>query len=1217
MPAAMEPGISRCCSTPKEVGTPARSTWLWSLTCPRVNRGFFFQQTIKATRQLIGGLVGGSRVQIWLTRTPETPLLRRPAAVGSEPLREAVRSLESQIPSGLSSLTRTLAAVEPWIADRNGSLPKVLVYIGGEPTPEQALVGGELSPDKRELLVQRYVDSGVVCHEFTVMTARKVPDGNLGPLPARTGGQVITAEMFLHRSEKAGITPWIQSPWYLSRLKLDPGVTQMLPETLSPLAVGSSLLIVGQWTPADQMTFEMTATTRDASEEHSIPVRGTALIAKGGDDNAYLKELVTRWNQVPNSSPWTEGSTALEFARRSATIRSEWILSQAKAALARRQLPLAEDLYQLALASEPKDLEASSGLTAVAKLRSGPDPREEASATKTVAGNESRPLNADDGKNPSADPSSRDLSKSAPADSLEEANAREKIEAQRLQKMVRDALADSQRLARTNPAAGIRMLKGTLAALEASEDPRSKNASMLRSRIEQQLRTLSRQQQRSEEEQLLRDRASAMAESRRRADREELLRQQATKELMSRYQALLDAGEYLEAERVASDVVAADPDSLVGHAGQWRANLARHYAEAEQTEAMKREQWWRAMASIDASSVPFDDRTPLVYPPAKVWEEITIRRQKYKAVDLAPVSPAEEEVREALTRPITFEFQETPLSDVINYLRDYTRVNVIPDLAAMEQVGVSLDTPVTLRLERVTLKSALRLLLRPLEMTYMVQDGVLQLTTTEVATGNLITKVYPVGDLVTPIVNFQGGATGLSGGGLGSQGTGLNSGGGGTAAPGNFNNNQNNGQGNRPRAPNRTPRGDGPDLREKVEEIIRQVGDGDAFFQKRPVPGEYLRPAIAKLVSENEHDKVIAMLQSALRHQTGEAWMQEALAISLQLSGAPAAETRDAFLSLVDLKPRSSAIRRAVAETLASLGQPAAALELLQGTAVVHPDSVNTFFDMLSIAAEAKNVESMVWAADQLLSREWTPDGDLAHQETVRLLKRTASILRAEGKLADADRLEAMASAPRIRDLEILVQWAGEADVDACVVEPGDLLCSPSMPRTVQGGVLTSDAPGGKERYVAAEAFAGKYELLLRAVWGQPTSGVVHIDIVKRKGTASEKRERHAVTLVDGEGRLTVELEEGRRTKRTPIAADEEFASAEHLRSKPTLSPKIQLQRRMAAQAEEEGNGPAANLLQPIAGPNGPFAQVEGAGRRLSAGRQCRARSRSNQNYRG
>src|SRR5207248_6498552 len=81
------------------------------------------------------------------------------------------------------------------------------------------------------------------------------------------------------------------------------------------------------------------------------------------------------------------------------------------------------------------------------------------------------------------------------------------------------------------------------------------------------------------------------------------------------------------------------------------------------------------------------------------------------------------------------------------------------------------DTPITKVLKGVTLKSALKLILHDLGLAYIVRDEVLLITSKEEADTYLVTKVYPVGDLVVPIVPPQSFGSGLQGA-FGQQGNG-------------------------------------------------------------------------------------------------------------------------------------------------------------------------------------------------------------------------------------------------------------------------------------------------------------------------------------------------------------------------------------------------------------------------------------------------------------
>jgi len=70
-------------------------------------------------------------------------------------------------------------------------------------------------------------------------------------------------------------------------------------------------------------------------------------------------------------------------------------------------------------------------------------------------------------------------------------------------------------------------------------------------------------------------------------------------------------------------------------------------------------------------------------------------------------------------------------------------------------------------LSGITLRSALKILLQDLQLTYVIEDEVMKITTVDLANERLSTRVYPVGDLVVEL-NAQS-VGGQGSGGLGGQ----------------------------------------------------------------------------------------------------------------------------------------------------------------------------------------------------------------------------------------------------------------------------------------------------------------------------------------------------------------------------------------------------------------------------------------------------------------
>jgi general secretion pathway protein D len=70
--------------------------------------------------------------------------------------------------------------------------------------------------------------------------------------------------------------------------------------------------------------------------------------------------------------------------------------------------------------------------------------------------------------------------------------------------------------------------------------------------------------------------------------------------------------------------------------------------------------------------------------------------------------------------------------------------------------GISSDKPVTMKLDSIPLRSALKLILGQLDLDYLVQNDVLLITTPLKKQGDMTAKSYFVGDLVVPISAFPG-----------------------------------------------------------------------------------------------------------------------------------------------------------------------------------------------------------------------------------------------------------------------------------------------------------------------------------------------------------------------------------------------------------------------------------------------------------------------------
>jgi type II secretory pathway component GspD/PulD (secretin) len=111
-------------------------------------------------------------------------------------------------------------------------------------------------------------------------------------------------------------------------------------------------------------------------------------------------------------------------------------------------------------------------------------------------------------------------------------------------------------------------------------------------------------------------------------------------------------------------------------------------------------------------------------------------------------NPIERRIVDALEKPVTWNFTELSLREVVHSVRKETGINVILDRTGLEVVSVDDNTPITLQVKELRLGAALRLLLRPLSLCYQIRDDVLLITDEEGAARELMLRVYPVTDLM-------------------------------------------------------------------------------------------------------------------------------------------------------------------------------------------------------------------------------------------------------------------------------------------------------------------------------------------------------------------------------------------------------------------------------------------------------------------------------------
>ena len=110
-------------------------------------------------------------------------------------------------------------------------------------------------------------------------------------------------------------------------------------------------------------------------------------------------------------------------------------------------------------------------------------------------------------------------------------------------------------------------------------------------------------------------------------------------------------------------------------------------------------------------------------------------------------------IESKLEERISLSVDKKPLEEAVGFLQTYTGLNIVFDPRALSQTGINASSPVSLSAQQVPLKTVIKLLLRPLGLTYKIEDEVVLITSPNNALRApsptaRYPKTYYVGDLV-------------------------------------------------------------------------------------------------------------------------------------------------------------------------------------------------------------------------------------------------------------------------------------------------------------------------------------------------------------------------------------------------------------------------------------------------------------------------------------
>ncbi|MFP4140672.1 MAG: hypothetical protein ACLFVY_08920 [Phycisphaerae bacterium] len=238
-----------------------------------------------------------------------------------------------------------------------------------------------------------------------------------------------------------------------------------------------------------------------------------------------------------------------------------------------------------------------------------------------------------------------------------------------------------------------------------------------------------------------------------RKDREETIAS-----LTRKAKALVSDRQWKQARDTMQEILRLEPNNAFASEGLgWvkRYMILERQKDARQTNFYESQ---RQFLDIVESETPWYEL--LRYP--RNWREITEKRKRFSAGEMSE-SEKDRRTRKQLQRVIrNVDFSGIALENVINFLRDVTGANIVPNWEVLDGQNITRKTEVTAeKLAEVTGQTLLEIVLEnvggtQVQLGYVIEDGIVKISTSDALRTKVKTRVYDIRDLIVPIPDFEG-----------------------------------------------------------------------------------------------------------------------------------------------------------------------------------------------------------------------------------------------------------------------------------------------------------------------------------------------------------------------------------------------------------------------------------------------------------------------------
>lgn len=701
--------------------------------------GEYRTQALKVLDSLVSNLPTGDRVRLFAVDISAKEMTEQFEAADGAGFAKARKALDRRAPLGATNLK---AAIEAALKAMDANRPKSVIFLGDGFSTSHLIQETEV-----QTLIKDLQKAKAPFNAYAVGPRNDMQ--LLGMFAHWTGGRVIKDDTSIQADVLGKQLALVSRTdvTYTSDLKVD-GV--VFPNAALPIRSDRETVYLSKGAIPSQITL----TTAAGDVVWAIPQ------AEPNKEHAFLTVLVQRAEQQALNVP-SAGEEMLANAHTQYSQQVIQLTMMGDAALIGRDLERAAEIGKAIKQLDPTNANAARLIARNVKFQppvAGADPNQPTASGDTA--NQGGSL-------------------------LDDVQTRRDIISQKLQITVSRDIQDARVIAEDDPETALVRLKASMGAVKAATDINPDLQISLAKQLAGVIADVKGQREVREIKTIRLQERIAAREAEARLLEQIQLEDERIEQLIDQVRALLDIAArgkpeaYLEAESVAASALDLRPGNGVATAARFGSEAAGQLYTAYYLRNLRADRFLETLEQVERSHVPFPDEPPVRWPAPEVWKALTERRKEWKAVDLHRQSVAEQKIRSSLDDQTTINFIDTPLADAIQFIATNHEIPIIIQTQALDDAGIPSDEPINLVLSGVTLRSALKIMLSDLNLTYIIQDEVMQITTKDIANDptNMKPYVYPVGDLVIDLQPQGVGGGGLGGAFGGGQGGGQQGGG--------------------------------------------------------------------------------------------------------------------------------------------------------------------------------------------------------------------------------------------------------------------------------------------------------------------------------------------------------------------------------------------------------------------------------------------------------